>query len=311
MNEIKNVIICGLGAIGSIYAVKISQLKDINLKILLNKERITKYKQTPTIFNSKTYNFDYITEDSKSFFADLIIIATKNNGLTEAIRGIRKFVGENTVILSLLNGIKSEEQIASVYGKEKVLFSYYIGHTSTRTERSIVHDGVFKTVFGEKNNSSLSLSVQRVKDFFDKADIPYEIPVDMYYSMWWKFLVNVGYNQASAILGASYGDFQKSEKVNNIAIKLMQEAVGVAAASGVENTQNLIGEVLDVIKTMLPNTRTSMLQDVDAGRKTEVDIFAGYVSELGKKYKIPTPYNDMIYELISAIDEKNQNCCNV
>ena len=186
-----------------------------------------------------------------------------------------------------------------------MLYSYYIGHTSTRVGRNVAHDGVYKTVFGEKYNNEYSNNVLTVKNFFDKTGINYEIPVDMEYARWWKFLVNVGYNQASAVLNASYGDFQKSEQANKLAIKLMNEAVEIARACGVKNTDRLIPEVLEVVSTMVPETKTSMLQDVEAGRKTEVDIFAGYISELGKKYGIKTIYNDMFLEIIKAIDDKN------
>ena len=305
MNKVKNVIICGLGAIGTIYAARIADAGNINLKILLDKERIEKYKANPTVFNNKEYSFDYITGDYCGFNADLIIIATKNSGLMEAVDAVKNFVNENTVFLSLLNGISSEDVIASVYGFDKVLYSYYIGHTSTRQGRSIVHDGVYKTVFGEKDNQQLSKNVLKVKEFFDSTGIPYEIPVDMDYSRWWKFLVNVGYNQASAVLNASYGVFQNSESANNLAINLMQEAADLAKAMGVKNTHQLIAQVLDVIKTMLPETRTSMLQDIDAKRQTEVGIFAGYIVESAKKYSIAVPYNKVVLDIISAIDEKN------
>ena len=305
MKEIKNVVICGLGAIGSIYAVKISEQKSINLKIAVDEQRLPKYLQNPLIFNGKEYCFDYISGKNEDFSADLIIIATKSSGLSKALEEISSFINENTIIISLLNGLESEEIIAEKFGQEKVLYSYYIGHTSTRKDRSITHDGVYKTVFGEKNNKSYSFNVLCLKDFFEKCSIPFEIPEDMDYSRWWKFLVNVGYNQASAVLNASYGDFQKSKKVNDFAVKLMMEAVQIAAAAGIKNTEKLIPEVLKTIETMLPETRTSMLQDIDAKRQTEVDIFAGYVSRLGKKYGIKTPYNDIVFEIIKAMDEKN------
>ena len=305
MKQINNVIICGLGAIGTIYAVKFSQTKNINLKILADSKRIKKYKNNPTIFNGKEYKFDFITPDKSDFTADLIIIATKNSGLKEALSQIKNFVSKDTIILSLLNGINSEEEVAKAYGRDKILYSYYIGHTSTRIGRNIIHDGVFKTVFGEKENITKSQKVKLVQQLFDRAKIPYEIPCDMQYYMWWKFLVNVGYNQASAVLNASYGDFQQYEKVNSFAINLMKEAQLIAKAQGVKNTETLIPEILNVIKTMLPETKTSMLQDIEAKRQTEVDIFAGCISRLGKKYNIKTPYNDICYEIISAIDEKN------
>lgn len=305
MNEIKNVIICGLGAIGAIFAAKITDSKENCLKVLLDKSRVQKYKNEPTVFNGKEYSFDYLTPDFKSYEADLIILATKNNGLAEALENVKNFVGKNTIFLSFLNGIKSEEEIAKVFGEERVVYSYYIGHTSTRINRTIVHDDVYKIVFGEKNNTVFSQNVKSVKNFFDKTGINYEIPEDMDYSRWWKFLVNIGYNQVSAVLNANYGDFQKSDILNDVAVKLMEEAAAIAKASGVKNTEKMIPEVLTVIKTMVPETRTSMLQDVDSKRQTEVDIFAGHVSELGKIHNIKTPYNDMFYKLIKAIDDKN------
>ena len=54
---------------------------------------------------------------------------------------------------------------------------------------------------------------------------------------------------------------------------------------------------------MCPEGKTSMLQDIEAGRKTEVEMFAGAVIEMGKKYNIPTPYNKMLKEMIEIIEE--------
>lgn len=304
MKEIKKVLICGLGAIGSIYAVKILKHKDVELSVLVDRARLIRYRQEPLIFNGEKYCFDYITADD-TFIADLIIIATKSSALDSVLVDLKGFVAQDTVILSLLNGLESEDRIAEVFGQDKVLYSYYIGHTSTRIGRNVSHDGVYKTVFGEKYNNEYSNNVLTVKNFFDKTGINYEIPIDMEYARWWKFLVNVGYNQASAVLNASYGDFQKSDQANKLAIKLMNEAVEIARVCGVKNTDRLIPEVLEVVSTMVPETKTSMLQDVEAGRKTEVDIFAGYISDLGKKYGIKTIYNDMFLEIIKAIDDKN------
>lgn len=302
----KNVIICGLGAIGSVFAVKILDYDKNVLSVLLDKERLKYYKNIPTFFNGKQYDFNYITPDSLAFEADLIILATKNNGLEEALFGIKNFVGKNTIILSFLNGIKSEDQIAQVYGEDKILYSYYMGHTSSRCGRNIEHDDVYEIVFGEKNNAFFSDKVRKVRDFFEKSHINYKIPEDMDYARWWKFLVNVGYNQASAVLNADYRAFQNCPNVNDFAIKLMEEVALVARACGVKHVEKMIPEILDVIKTMRPEARTSMLQDVDAKRETEVDIFAGYVTELGRKFNIKTPYNDMFYDLIKALDEKNK-----
>ena len=117
MNKINNVIICGLGAIGTIYAEKLKGCT--NLKILADEKRIERYKKNPVIFNGKKCDFDFILPDEKNFKADLIIISVKNSGLVDAAASIKNFVDENTIILSLLNGISSEEYLASFYGWEK------------------------------------------------------------------------------------------------------------------------------------------------------------------------------------------------
>lgn len=302
--QIKNVLICGLGAIGSIYATKIKDNNVATLKILVDKNRLQKYKSTPLMFNGKSYEFDYITPNSIDYKADLIIIATKNNTLNEVITHIKNFVSDNTLIISLLNGLKSEEIIAKEFGAEKIIDSYYIGHTSTRKNREITHDGVYKTVFGEKDNNILSNRTKKLKDFFENNKIPYEIPIDMNYSKWWKFLVNIGYNQASVVFNATYNDFQKNEEINLFAIQLMKEVELIAKAEGVKNTEKFIPEILEVIKGMRPETKTSMLQDVEAKRKTEIDSFAGYVIELANKHNLDTPYNKIVYKIIKAIDSK-------
>ena len=305
MEEIKTVLICGMGAIGSVYANAISEYNNNILSVLVDESRLKKYKTNPPIFNNKTLNLNYITPDSQHLKADLILIATKNNTIDEALKNIENFVTQDTIILSLLNGLQSEDLLAEKFGSDKILYSYYIGHTSTRNGRNVIHDGVYKTVFGEKDNTNYSKNVIKLKNFFDKTDIPYEIPTDMNYSRWWKFLVNVGYNQASSVLNSSYKYFQNCPKVNDFAIKLMEEAANIAKAEGVKNTQLLIPEVLKVISTMLPETKTSMLQDIEADRPTEIDAFAGYIVTLGKKHNIETHYNRIVYDIIKALEEKN------
>ena len=110
--EIKNILVCGLGAVGSIYADKIQKFCPDNLKILVDEARLKRYEQNPIIFNGRELKFNYILPAEKNFKADLILIATKFDGLSEVINNIKNFVGENTIIMSLLNGVTSEEVIA-------------------------------------------------------------------------------------------------------------------------------------------------------------------------------------------------------
>lgn len=302
MREIKNVLICGIGAIGSIYADKIQKFSPNNLKILVDKNRLEKYTKNPIIFNGKELNFNYILPEEKDFKADLIIIATKYDGLNEVVRNMENFVCDNTIILSLLNGVTSEKIIAAKYGIDKVLYSYFIGHSAVRTGRNIAHDDVNTIVFGSEKPDK---KVEIVKKYFDNTKINYIIPEDIIRSLWLKFMLNVSCNQITAVLNFTFGDLYNNTKCMLLAQKVMKEVQAIAKAEGVNKTETMIEEAVKHVKTMTPEGKTSMLQDVLAGRKTEVEMFAGTIIDYGKKHNIPTPYNQILKEMLDAIYEKN------
>ena len=102
------------------------------MRVLVDEDRLEKYKKSPKVFNGKPLNFNYILPNATDYKADLIIIATKFDGLCDAIKNIENFVKEDTIILSLLNGVSSEELIAKKYGWKHIPISYFIGHSAMR-----------------------------------------------------------------------------------------------------------------------------------------------------------------------------------
>lgn len=296
---IRNVLVCGLGATGCIFADKIKKSDDINLKILVDKSRFERYSKTPMELNREVVEFDYILPDNEEFKADLILITTKSDGLLSAIKNIKNFVKENTIIMSLLNGVTSEKIIANKYGSDKVITSYWIGHSAMRDGNKVVHDGVAKIVFGSKDKSDKRLD--DIKNLFEKSHIDYEIPEDIKYSIWLKYLMNVSTNQPSAVYNMTFGEMRKSKEVRELVKNLMKEVQEIAKAEGVKNTDKMYNDAKNALRTMMSEGKTSMLQDVLAKRKTEVDLFAGTMIELGAKHNIPVPYNKMMKDKIEAI----------
>lgn len=300
MKEIKNVLVCGIGAVGSIYADKIEKFTPQNLRVLVDEARLERYKKNPTVFNGRVLDFNYILPNDTSFKADLIIIATKFDGLNDVIKNIKNFVYDDTVILSLLNGVTSEKIIAKTYGREKLLYSYFIGHSAIRDGRNITHDDVNTIVYGSENSNDFE-NVERIQDFFEQAGINYLIPDDIIHSLWLKYMLNVSANQTTAILRMNFGEMLENDKCMDFAINVMKEVQAIAKAEGVRNTESMIDETIEHLHTMIPEGKTSMLQDVEAGRKTEVEMFAGTVIKLGKEFGISTPYNKIIKEMIEII----------
>ena len=308
MRDIKNVLICGIGAIGSIYANKLSKSGNVNLKILVDEIRLQKYTENPPIFNGEKLCLDYVLPNFDTFKADLIIIATKFDGLRDAVLNIKNFVSPDTIIISLLNGVTSEELIAQKYGWTHVPLAYFIGHSAMRDKNIITHDGVGTIVFGIDSSKNTDIQdINRLTEFFDKTGIDYEIPEDMKRSQWLKYMLNVSSNQPSAIFRMTFGQMQSNKNFMKLLTEIMKEVVKIAKAEGVNNTENMLQDALIKFNKMSADGKTSMLQDVLAHRKTEVEMFAGHIIKLGEKYSIKTPYNRILKNMIDVIEEDFDN----
>ena len=292
---IQNVIICGLGALGLTYANKLNSI--CNLKILANKERIEKYKKNPPKLNNQNVFLNYITPE-ENFCADLIIITTKSTGLNSAIEYLKNFASQNTIIISLINGISSEEILKKHYPNSKIIRSFFIGHSAigmnTDGEKKYFQDGVGKIVFEPNKN---------LENFFKKNNIDHEISNDIIRSQWIKLGVNIILNEPSAIYECTVGELRKRKDYFELAHSLLKEIKEIAQASGIKNIENYEKEVLAFANLIADDGKTSMYQDILAKRKTEVDIFSGEIIKLGEKYNIKTPNNEYMYKSIKSKDQ--------
>ncbi|MCQ2789413.1 MAG: ketopantoate reductase family protein [bacterium] len=307
MKEIRNVLVIGLGAIGSIYATKFFDYDNACVKVLLDKSRLERYIEDGIIFNNQRYDFEYVLEYDRFYKPDLIIIATKGTDFKQSSRMIRSFVSEDTIIMSLLNGISTEEILMEKYGADKVLYSYYLGHASMRRGNRIKFDGEGNIFFGEKDNTELSENVAAVKRFFDRCGISYKIPQDMISSLWQKFIINIGANQTLAMLKEPYSAFKDLLHARNTAFALMSEAVEIAKALNIKDADNFVENAFETLCYMPPHLKPSMLQDIENGNLTEVDFFAGEVCRLGKKLGIQTPKNSLAYNIIKSLEQASIN----
>ena len=288
----RKVILIGLGAVGLTYAVKL--LNKCDLKILVDEERMNRYKSGKPIFNGVEQDFDYILP-SEIFEPDLIIIATKSQDLTTVTQNIKNYVSDKTRIISLINGISSEEIISEVYPQAKILKSYFIGHSAVREGNSVTQDGVGEIVIEHDSF---------IEDFFKEAGVKYSVPDDIEYSMWLKFAFNAYANPLSAILDMNFGELKRNKALISVAKKVISEISQIAKIKGIKNTENLEQDGLNSLNKMCDEGITSMHQDILANRPTEIDIFAGEIIRMGQKYGIPTPCNQLLYDLIKIKEER-------
>ncbi|WP_085993599.1 ketopantoate reductase family protein [Oceanobacillus senegalensis] len=302
MKKIHTVSLVGLGAIGAAYGSKLQTLLGEDFRVIVNNERLNRYQKNGFEVNGIKQEFNFITPEAETEPADLVIIATKNAELGQAVQDVKQHIDKETIILSLLNGISSEEEIYEATNNEHILYSMCVGIDAVRDRQSVRYASIGRICYGEKDKS-ISEDVLAVEDLFQKAGIPYEISEDIWHTIWAKFMFNVGINQTSAVLKAPYKFFQSIPSLQEWMESAMYEVVAISKKVGVHLTEEDVKHYRPILHALSPNGKTSMLQDVLANRKTEVEHFAGKVCELGKKYNISTPVNDQLYQIIHIIEE--------
>ena len=303
MEKIKKVAILGAGAMGAYFAGTFFDTAGFSTVLIAKGTRLDRLKTKGLIINGKSYTIPVIHPDEAASTSDLIIVALKHHHLEEAVQGLEKLVGDSTTIISIMNGLESEEYIGSIYGMDKVLYAVSVAIDALRQGNQITYTKPGKHYFGEAINAHLSQRVLQVQEAFDRAGIVYETPEDMIRMMWWKFMVNVGVNQASAVMRAPFGVFQKSPEAQGLMEALMKEVVALTDVMDVNLTNRDIEEWYPFLNVLSPQGKTSMLQDIEAGRKTEVDIFGEKVVELGKTHGVPTPVNQTLLQIIRVLEQ--------
>lgn len=295
--------VVGAGAMGSFYASRFAEMDPGAVFLIASGERARRLRREGFTVNGKPYRIPVSEPGDKGAPADLILVAVKNHHLEEAIGEMAPFAGDGTVFLSVMNGIDSEERIGAAHGMKKVLYAVAVGIDALREGNAMTYTTQGKLFFGEKENRVPTERVKRLQALFDRAGIIHETPEDMIRILWWKYMINVGINQTSAVLRAPYGVFQRSPEARELMESAMREVTAVAAAARVRITGQDIENWYGFLAKLSPAGKTSMLQDVEGGRKTEVEMFAGKMIELGKKYGIPVPVNETLYRIIRVIEQ--------
>ncbi len=301
---IERVAILGAGSLGAVYA-NIFHQAGIATRLIAKGERFERLQRDGFYINKTQYRVP-VLDAAKSdidFTADLIIVATKYHQLASALPDLANFVGPSTIYISLLNGLTSEGTIGEMYGKENVLLSIAMNLDARREGNQIFHSRPPLLIFGEASNLVLSPNVLAVQEVLEKVGISFQTPENMRRMIWWKFMVNVGMNQSSAVCGTTFGRYKSEPELRWLKESLMREVIAVAQAEGVDLKDEDAMSFYKTLDIIAEDGKTSMLQDIEAGRKTEVEMFAPVVIELGKKHNIPTPVNKTILSVILTMEQ--------
>jgi 2-dehydropantoate 2-reductase len=319
MREIQRVLMAGNGAVGAAVAARIDTALPGAITVLADSERAERYRREGFLVNGLLHRFAVAGPRPQAVGVcagegcfDLVILAVKFHHLPDAMAQLQGWVGPETTVLSLLNGITSEDLLGKAFGPGPGApegatippYAMIIGIDAVRqgNETRYTQPGIIN--FGDTLNPAGAWSprVARLARFFDRARLAYEVPGNMRRALWFKYMVNIGINQASAVLAAPYRLFQTDPHARAVVEAAMREVIALSRTLGIGLDEGDLRKWDNILATLNPEAYTSMCQDVMASRKTEVEMLGGTMVELGRRHGVATPTNQLFLDLILAIE---------
>ena len=306
IKQIRRVAIIGMGALGIMYGHFLSKaLGDLSLVFIADKRRQENYAREGVFFNGEACRFTFMDpSEEPEKPADLLIFATKGTQLEQAIEDARRHVGGDTVIISFLNGITSEQIIGQAFGMEHVVYCVVQGTDATRTGHSVPcrHRGTI--VLGIPADEFDKRPVlERAMLFLQEASIPYLHDQNMRHRLYSKWMLNVGVNQVVTVYQGTYGTVQQEGEARETMKAAMREAMLVARRERVPVSDDDLDFYVRLVDGLDPDGMPSMRQDSLAGRPTEVEFFAGTVVRKADALGLDVPVNRRLYRQIREMEQ--------
>lgn len=233
---------------------------------------------------------------------DLAIVLVKATDTAEAARALPALLAPGAPALSLQNGLGNIEALTEVLGAERVLGGVSAQGATTLGVGHIRHAGFGPTSLAEAAGG-MSERAERIAVLLDRAGLSARAYSDVRPLIWGKLIANASINPLGALLNCQNGETAGRPSSRPLFLRLAREAGTVAAALGVQLPFDDPAAHAEGVAQVTRLNRNSMLQDVEARRRTEIDAINGAIARLGAEHGVPTPVNQTVAGLIRALEE--------
>lgn len=309
--------IIGAGAMGSLYGALLSRREE-NRIFLLDTwkdqvEAINRYgisieeEGDETVFKSIKAFTEAQTLADQEGAVDLAVILVKSTFTKAAVASNKVIFGKDTVALTLQNGMGNIDLIGEKIGLENVIAGTTAHGATVLGPGKIRHGGIGKTFIGELDGRNTH-RLKTIKDVFQGVGIETEISTNVLGLIWEKLLVNVGINALTGITKLKNGELLVYDTITELMEDAVREGEAVARAKGIilgEGTK--VMEPVEYVKAIARATETnksSMLQDLLKGSKTEIEMINGAIVREGEVLGVATPVNRVLVKLIEFFERR-------
>lgn len=299
---VRTTAILGAGAIGAYFIAGLKDKLGENLWVVAEGERAERLSRRGITVNGERIPLQ-VKSPEEARGADLLIVCVKYNALEACLPVIETITEDHTVVMSTLNGVDSEAVIGERIGESHMVYSLMKVASHRDGDRMRFNPAVTLGVFFGEKDGRETKRIRDLRELFDGSGVKYQVRPEILQEIWYKYALNVSKNIPQAILNCGFGAYTESRHLAWISDRMREEVIRVAAAKGIDisDPDNPAGKTTK----LAPDTRFSTLQDLDAGRSTEIEMFCGTLVRMGKELGIETPYNEFAYHAVKALEEKN------
>jgi 2-dehydropantoate 2-reductase len=252
--------------------------------------------------NEKSVRVAATTDPAAVGQVDLLVVFVKCYHTEAAVGGALSLLKEKSIVLSLQNGWGNAARIGRIVGLDRVLLGVSYHSATLLAPGRVRHGGEGPTYLGEPNGT-ISQRAKTVADFLSASGLEVEASTQVLKEIWSKLALNVATLPTSVLARLTADQLLNSPEMQTIMQTLLREVVSVAEVQRINLDFNERWDAITgLLRRLAPNTKGSMLQDIENKRRTEIDVINGAVVEIGELYKVATPYNRVMVGLVKALE---------
>lgn len=304
------ILIIGAGGIGGYFGARLLETGQ-DVTFLVRERRKKQLEETG--LNVESVNGDVrlmpklITAKDAAAPYDLVVLTTKAYQLEGAIRDIGPFVGEDTMILPLLNGISHVDDLVAVFGEERVLGGLCFIETTLDEKGTIVQASPMnQLVYGERSGEKTE-RIRKVESAFSGTKADFALSENIEQDMWHKYLFITAMSGITSAMASPIGPIRDLDSGQRTIAALLDELTGIMKAIGAPIKGTIAEEQLGKIMALAPGMKSSMQRDIEKSQPIEADHLQGYLLDKAKAQGIPVPVLETIYTKLKIYEINLQN----
>jgi 2-dehydropantoate 2-reductase len=253
-----------------------------------------------TLQFKETVRVEASSELSAARGADIVLFCVKTTGNAATSRELAPLLASGAIVVSCQNGVDNVEQIRAASGIEAVSVAVYVA-ASAPQPGTVKHVGRGDLVVGPDNEKAKRVAAQ-----FERANVGCKISENIEGELWTKLIWNCALNAVSALGRSKYGEIAASPDAVRVMRDVVDEVLAVARAAGITLPGIANAEAAHAgafkIASQMAETRSSTAQDMQRGKRTEIDSLNGFIAKRGAELSVPTPVNHALFTLVKLAE---------